>query len=122
MMRALVPALVAAALAAACSKPAAEPLTLDGNILTVDNRSDQEWKDVEIWLNTYYRLTIDTVPPKGRVQAPLDNFVAGFGQRFQFRRTQIRDLQLTAKLPDGRPIEIKKTFRASGLGALKGGT
>jgi hypothetical protein len=94
-------------------------LKLDGNILTIDNRSDEEWRDVEVWLNTYYRLTIDRVPPKGRVQAPLDNFVAGFGQRFQFRRMQIRDLRLTAKRPDGQPLEIRKSFTVGGLDVLK---
>jgi hypothetical protein len=118
--RATVRALVAATLlTGACSTPRDEPLKLDGNILTIDNRSTDEWKEVEIWLNTYYRLTIASIPPNGRVQAPLDNFVAGFGQRFQFRRMQIRDLRLTAKLPDGRPLEIKKTFAVGGLGALK---
>lgn len=109
-------------LAGGCSRPAVEPLRLDGNILTVDNRSSEEWKNVEIWLNMYYRLTIDSIPPEGHVQAPLDNFVAGFGQRFQFRRMQVKDLRLTAKLPDGRPIEIKKSFTVGGLGALKGRT
>jgi hypothetical protein len=116
--------LVAAALAAgclsACTRPPAEPLKLDGNILTVDNRSSQEWQNVEIWLNTYYRLTTRSIPAKSRFQAPLDNFVAGFGQRFEFRRMQIRDLRLVAKLPDGTPLEIKKAFVVGGLGALKG--
>jgi hypothetical protein len=120
VVRALAYAVViVSTLAAGCSKPAIEPLKLDGNVLTVDNRSSDEWKDVEIWLNTYYRLTVASIPPNGRFQAPLDNFVAGFGQRFQFRRMQVKDLRLTAKLPDGRPIEIKKAFAVGGLGALK---
>jgi len=110
------------AAAVGCSKLPPEPLKLDGNTLTIDNRSNEEWKNVEVWLNTYYRLPIDSIPPKGHVQAPLDNFVAGFGQRFQFRRMQVKDLRLTAKLPDGRPLEIKKAFRASGLDVLKEGT
>jgi hypothetical protein len=118
--RAIVRALVAAALlTGACTKPPPEPLRLDGNLLTIDNRTKDEWKDVEVWLNTYYRLTVSSIPPNGHVQAPLDNFVAGFGQRFQFRRMQIKDLRLTAKLPDGRPLEIKKTFTVGGLDALK---
>lgn len=119
MTRALAIALLTMA-AAACSGPPAEPLKLDGNILTVDNRSSQEWTNVEIWLNTYYRVTAASIPPKGRLQTPLDNFVAGYGQRFEFRRMQIKDLRLTAKLPDGTPLEIKKDFVVGGLGALKG--
>ena len=50
---------------------------------------------------------------------PLDTFVAGFGQRFDFHRMQIKDLRLTAKLPDGTPLELKKQFEEGGLaGAL----
>jgi hypothetical protein len=110
---------VVAMTVAACSGPPPEPLKLDGNMLTVDNRTTQEWQHVEIWLNTYYRITADSIPPNGRFQTPLDNFVAGFGQRFEFRRMQIKDLRLTAKLPDGSPLELKKEFRVGGLDALK---
>ena len=103
---------------AACSSRLVEPLQLDGNMLTVDNRSDAAWTNVEIWLNTYYRIKTDSIPAHGRFQAPLDTAVAGFGQRFDFRRMQIKDLKLNATLPDGKPIEIKKQFTPGGLGAL----
>ena len=118
-MTRLVPVLVVAFLASACAPPPTEPLKLDGNTLTVDNRSPQEWRDVEIWLNTYYRVRTTSIPPKGRFQTPLDNFVAGYGQRFQFRRMQVKDLRLHAVLPDGTPVDIKKEFTAGGLDALK---
>jgi hypothetical protein len=116
--RALAIALVAMA-AAACRSVPQEPLQLDGNMLTVDNRTPREWKNVEVWLNTYYRVTTASIPPNTRFQTPLDNFVAGFGQRFQFRRMQVRDLRLTATLPDGKPLELKKAFVSGGLDALK---
>jgi hypothetical protein len=112
-------AIVAAVATIGCSGPPVEPLKLDGNLLTVDNRSSVEWKNVEIWLNTYYRLKTDSIPAKGRFQAPLDAFVAGFGQRFQFRRMQVKDLRLNATLPDGKPLEIKKQFVVGGLDKLK---
>jgi hypothetical protein len=98
-----------------------EPLQLDGNLLTVDNRTSKEWTSVEIWLNTHYRITVASIPAGGRFQAPLDVFVAGFGQRFDFRRMQVRDLRLTAKGPDGKPFELKKQFQASGLAGALGG-
>jgi len=104
-----------------CSKPPVEPLKLDGNMLTVDNRSSRDWTGVEIWLNTYYRVTAASIPAGGRAQVPLDAFVAGFGQRFNFHRTQITDLRLTAKLPDGNPIEVKKQFTVGGLAGAFGG-
>jgi hypothetical protein len=110
-----------AALAGGCTKIPPDPLTLKGNLLTIDNRTKQEWSNVEVWLNWHYRITAKSIPPGGRLQAPLDMFVAGLGQRFDARRTQIRDLRLTAKLPDGQPIELKKAFEGDGLKGALGG-
>ena len=90
-------------------------------MLTVDNRTSRDWRQVEIWLNTYYRLTTAAIPAGGRFQAPLDVFVAGFGQRFDFHRMQVRDLRLTATLPGGEPLELKKQFEVGGLAGALGG-
>jgi hypothetical protein len=112
---------IASVTASACHDRPNDALALDGNRLTVDNRTPQEWKNVEIWLNTYYRVTTPSIPPKGRFQAPLDVFVAGFGQRFEFRRMQVKDLRLTAQLPDGKPLELKYEMRQGGLAGVLGG-
>src|SRR2546423_15680352 len=95
-------ALLACVLAAGCSKPAPDPLQLDRNFLTVDNRTSSDWTNVEIWLNYYYRVTVRSIPKESRFQARLDTFVAGYWQRVDFRRTQVRDLRLTGPRPAGR--------------------
>ena len=105
---------------ARCAKLPADPIRLEGNLLTVENQTSRDWEQVEIWLNTYYRITTPAIPAGGRFQAPLDGFVAGFGQRFDFRRAQIRDLRVAAKLSGGEPFELKKQFERNGLGALAG--
>jgi hypothetical protein len=107
--------------AARCTAPPRETLQLEGNLLTVDNQSAQDWHDVEIYLNTYYRVTASKIPARSRFQAPLDVFVAGFGQRFDMRRMPIRSLKLTAKRPDGQPMEVVKQFQLSGLAGALGG-
>jgi len=114
---------VAVALASgACRTIERDPITLERNLLTIDNRTSDDWSHVEIWLNTYYRVTTRSVPARTRFQAPLDTFVAGFGQRFDYRRAQIKDLRLTATLPDGKPLELKKQFDSSvGLAGALGG-
>jgi hypothetical protein len=112
---------IAALGAAGCSKPPDDPMKLERNLLTVTNQSSKDWTGVEVWLNTYYRVTAPSVAAGSRFQAPLDTFVAGFGQRFDFHRMQIRDLRLTAKLPDGTPIELKKRFEVGGLAGALGG-
>jgi hypothetical protein len=108
-------------LAAGCRTIPSDPLQIEGNRLTVDNRSSTAWTSVEIWLNTHYRVTTKEIPAGGRFQVGLDSFVAGFGQRFDRHRAQITDLRLTAKLPDGKPFELKKQFSASGLAGALGG-
>ena len=108
--------LLCGALAPACSSaPPLEPMTLKGGMLTVDNRTTQDWANVEVWLNTHYRMQFRDIPAGGRMQAPLDFFIAGYGQHFNFNRQQVRDLRLTAKLPDGKPLEVKKEFELDGL-------
>jgi hypothetical protein len=107
---------------AACRAPApVEPLKLEGNLLTVDNRSSNDWTNVEIWLNRNHSVRTASIPAGGRLQVPLDAFVAGFGQRFNYKRTQITDLRLKARLPDGTPLEVEKEFTQGGLaGVFKG--
>ncbi|MGE5242827.1 MAG: hypothetical protein ACM3SQ_01185 [Betaproteobacteria bacterium] len=117
----LASAAVAAALGAGCSGPPKDPIQLERTLLTVENQSKQDWSDVQIWLNTYFRVTTPSIPAGGRFQTTLGSFVDGFGRRFEFQRMQVTDLRVTARLPDGRPVEIKKAFRASGLPGVLGG-
>jgi hypothetical protein len=112
---------LAGAVAAACSGPPPDPIQLERNQLTITNASKEDWSNVEIWLNTYFRATAPAIPAGGRFQLSLDSFVTGFGQRFNFQRMQVKDLRLTAKGAGGRPIEIKKEWSASGLAGALGG-
>ncbi len=98
-----------------------EPLKLERNLLTVDNRSSKDWTNVEIALNYYYRIRTPKIAAGSRFTTTLDTMTAGFGQRFDWRKAQIRDLKLTATLPDGTPLEVKKQFDEYGLARALGG-
>ena len=117
-MKRLAIVVAAASTMAGCYKAPLEPLRLEGNMLTVDNQTDTEWTDVEIWVNNHYRMITKSVPAHSRFQAPLDTFVEGFGHRFDFKRQQVRDVRMTAKLPDGKSIALKMPFTVDGLGGL----
>jgi hypothetical protein len=109
--------------AAACSsKLEIDPLQLDRSQLTVDNRTDHDWTDVEIWINRQFRAKTPKILKGQRFQAPLNLFVSGFGQRFDFSRQQITDVRLNGKRPDGTPFELRKQFRSADplVDALKG--
>ena len=106
---------------AACYKAPEEPIRLEGNMVTVSNVSKQEWTHVEIWINQQFRMITPSIPPGKRFQATLDTFVTGFGHRFNYKRMQIKDVRLMAKLPDGTPVEMKMPFYAGGLEGAFGG-
>ena len=106
---------------ARCSGPPPEPLQLDGNMLTVYNSTSQDWNDVKIFLNTYYRAVTPKIAAHSQFKAPLDVFVEAYGRRFEFNRTQIRAVQLTATLPGGEPLVLDKPFQLSGVAGALGG-
>jgi hypothetical protein len=117
-MRALLPALALLGMAAGgCVDIPPDPLQLDRGILTVDNRSSDDWKDVEIWINQYYRVAVPKIAAGSRFQVPLDAFVSGYAQRFDVHHAVVKDLRLTAKQPDGKAISIKRDTR-TGLEVL----
>jgi hypothetical protein len=120
-LRALTFTAVVAIASAACYKAPAEPIKLEGNMVTVSNASTQEWTHVEIWINQQFRMVTPSIPPGKRFQATLDTFVTGFGHRFNFKQMQVKDVRLMAKLPDGKPMELKMPFYAGGLEGAFGG-
>jgi len=90
-------------------------------MLTAQNQSNQEWSDVEIWINRQFRMTAPKLLPGQMFRAPLKNFVTGYGQQFRFNQIQITDVRMKAKGRDGKPVEIVKEFQGDSLsGALKG--
>ena len=113
-------ALVAIA-CAGCYKAPEEPIRLEGNMVTISNVSKDEWTHVEIWINQQFRMITPSIPPGKRFQATLDTFVTGFGHRFNFKSMQVKDVRLMAKLPDGKPVELKMPFYAGGLEGAFGG-
>jgi|KBSSwiS6_1023812.scaffolds.fasta_scaffold02483_4 hypothetical protein len=108
---------VAIAALAGCVDIPPDPLQLDRNLLTVDNHTSSDWNNVEIWINRYYRVAVPRIAARSRFQVPLDAFVSGYSQRFDIHHAVIKDLQLTAKEPDGTPVLIKRES-STGLAAL----
>jgi hypothetical protein len=122
MMRACTAAAALSLVSAGCrDKPPVAPLKLEGNMLTVDNRSADDWTKIDIWLNRNHRVMVPKIAAGSRLQVPLDAFVAGFGQRFDYHRTQVTDVRLTATLSDGKPLELIMPFNAGGLAGVFGG-
>jgi hypothetical protein len=108
-------AVLATVAAAGCSQRALEPLQLEQGTITVTNQTTDRWTGVEIWINQVFRATVPSIAAGARLQLPVNSLVAGFGQRFDSARMQIKDVRLIAKTPDGQPVEHIMAFRQGGL-------
>ena len=84
-----------------CSSPPLPTIIVESNQIGVTNSSDVRWERIEVWVNDHYRVTLGSLEPGGRFVAPLDTFVAGFGQRFDPRRQKVGGVEVTARDPSG---------------------
>lgn len=107
--------------ALACSSAPLEVLKLDHGQLRVNNQTDEEWRNVEIWVNNYYRVVVPSIAARGLFQVQLDSFVSGYGQRFDYHRAQVKDLRLSARRPNGDVVDVKKDFQGTLLNDALGG-
>ena len=92
------------ALAAGCSDPE-DPISVDGNAITVLNQSDHDWKNVLIVVNERYRGGASLLKANGRLNAPVSQFDTGYGQRWQMG-TPIRKVVVTAEAANGEAIKL----------------
>ncbi len=104
--RTILLAVAALLLVAACRSEPPEPIHVDRNQMTVDNRTSSDWEDVEIWLNDHYRVQAPRIEANQRLTIPMDAFVAGFGQRFDVKRQVVKGVELTARAADGSRVRI----------------
>lgn len=102
----LAAALVAVLLAAGCSSER-DPITYQDGTLVVTNKTDREWRDVVVTINDYFHRGAQSLPPGGRLTAPVRDFETGFGQKFDRVRMSIRKVVVTATAEGGRRIVLE---------------
>lgn len=98
--------LLAALAAGACRTEPSPPIVVGDRRVSVHNRTSAAWTNLEIWVNDHYRATAGRLEPGGRLEVPLDAFVAGFGQRFDVRRQAVYGIEVTARDAAGRDVRL----------------
>jgi len=112
-------ALALATFVSACSSdPKIQPFVLEGKRLTVNNLSKDTWKDVRIQINRQYLVQAAEILPGQRFDVSLDAFLDVYGNHFYYQRQQIKDVHLTAKVPNGADVDTHMEFTRSGLEGL----
>lgn len=82
------------------------PIRLRGAWIVIENQSKMEWRDVSVTVNAYYKGVAPRVAAGGRLEAPLDGFVTGLGQRFDTGRERVRRVEVRAADATGRPVSL----------------
>jgi hypothetical protein len=96
--------LLSLTLIAGCSDPP-DPISVEGNAITVINTTSGDWRNVLIVVNDHYRGGAPLLKAEGRLNAPVSQFDTGFGQRWP-TGTTIRKVQVTAEGADGKPVKL----------------
>jgi hypothetical protein len=82
------------------------PIRQKGAWLVVENQTRSAWTNVSVTLNAYYRGTSPALAAGGRLEAPLANFVTGFGQRFNTAREHVSRVEVRATDASGQPVTL----------------
>jgi hypothetical protein len=98
-------ALAALLLAAACSPPP-HPIAVNDGTVTIDNRTEQEWRNVTVTVNDHFRGGAPTLAAGSRLTAPLSQFQTGLGQRFSLTRQSVTKIEVTATDATGQPVRL----------------
>ena len=103
--RALAGLLCLASMVTACSSPPA-PISLDDGTVVVLNQTKAEWRNVVITVNDHFRGGAPSLPPGGRMAAPLAQFQTAFGQHYDRRSQSVAKIELTATASDGSAVAL----------------
>ena len=99
-------ALAAIRVLAACEAPR-DPITLKEGIVTVENRTASEWRNVRVVVNDHFFGGTPALAAGGRLDAPLSQFQTGFGQRFDRGRMSVQKVEVIATDADGEPVRLE---------------
>jgi hypothetical protein len=91
--------------AAGCTQPR-DPVTVEEGVITVENQTRSEWKNVRIVVNDYFGGGVASLAPGQRLNALLSNMQTGLGQRFDRGRMSVYKVEVTATDAAGAPVKL----------------
>jgi hypothetical protein len=106
MLRYLRPVLVLGAVVYAACSPRPGPITVAENVVSVQNQTSRDWRNVVVTVNDHFRGGAATLPAGSRMTAPLSQFQTAFGQRYDVARQHVAKVVVTATDANGEPVEL----------------
>jgi hypothetical protein len=93
------------ALAGAC-RTTRDAIVLDGNIITIENQTSREWRNVVVTVNDHFRGGAKTLAAGQVLTAPLSQFETAFGQRFAPARQSVLKIEVAATDAGGEAVTL----------------
>jgi hypothetical protein len=90
---------------AGCSIPR-DAIVVDEGIITVENQTSQEWRNVKVTVNHHFSGGAPLLEPGGKLTAQLSQFQTAFGQRFDRGRQSVFKVEVTATGADGKTVTL----------------
>ena len=91
--------------AAGCSAPP-DPITVAENSIVVLNATRRDWKNVRVTVNDHFAGGVPVLAAGGRMNAPLSQFVTGFGQRYDPSRQVVYKVEVAATDERGGAVSL----------------
>jgi hypothetical protein len=90
----------------ACSS-AREPIVINGSIITVENQTAREWRNVVVTVNDHFRGGSPSLAAGAMLTAPLSRFETAFGQRFAIGHQVVFKIEVTATDSAGESVKLQ---------------
>ncbi len=97
--------LVATAAAAGCTVPR-DPIVVDEGMLTIENQTPRDWRNVKVTVNYHYSGGTPRLEAGGRLTTQLSQLQTAFGQKFDRGRQSVFKVEVTATDSDGKPVSV----------------
>jgi len=93
-------------LGAACkSRPG--PIDVADNVVSVQNQTSRDWRNVVVTVNDHFRGGTPTLAAGSRMAAPLSQFQTAFGQHYDVSRQSVLKIEVTATDANGEPVKLE---------------
>jgi hypothetical protein len=106
VIRFVLAVVVTAAITAACTVEPPPVVRVRDIDVVIQNQTGSAWSDVEVWVNDHFRVTTSSLDTGQVFVAPLNAFVAAYGQRFDRHRQPVFGVLVTARASDGTNVRL----------------
>jgi hypothetical protein len=107
MMRRVCRAILVLGLIHAACKPRPGPIEVGDNVVSIQNQTSRDWRNVVVTVNDHFRGGAPTLAAGSRMAAPLSQFQTAFGQRYDVSRQMVFRIEVTATDANGEPVKLE---------------